>query len=194
MNDWRGCGGVWTPAGDSRLSSCRTVSARILPEIPGWRWWDVDVDRDTIERSIARDLRDRPLTAGESVHVERLGGLRFIVAATDPEGTVRLTDRTDLSVVSSGSVDSDVGSPDREVPTADPAADSGASGSTSETSNSGADARSSSGDGVGTSRSSGNVSRRPCVSLPGTVGNFISGCCPYVRIVIGHLRVRPSPY
>ncbi|SEH41247.1 transitional endoplasmic reticulum ATPase [Halopenitus malekzadehii] len=59
----------------------------------------VDVDRETIERSIARDLRDRPLTAGESVHVERLGGLRFTVTSTDPDGTIRLTDRTDVSVV-----------------------------------------------------------------------------------------------
>ncbi|WP_280536508.1 AAA family ATPase [Halopenitus sp. POP-27] len=73
-------------------------AAAVTLEAPG-SLETVDVDRETIERSIARDLRDRPLTAGESVHVERLGGLRFTVTSTDPEGTVRLTDRTDVSVV-----------------------------------------------------------------------------------------------
>ncbi|SDY15333.1 AAA family ATPase [Halopenitus persicus] len=117
---------------------------------------DVDVDRETIERSIARDLRDRPLTAGESVHIERLGGLRFTVAATDPKGTVRLTDRTDVSVVSPRSADStaDVpaGSPDGDVP----ADGSNASGPTSETPSSGSNPRGSAGSGTGTSGSSGD--------------------------------------
>ncbi|WP_058366759.1 AAA family ATPase [Haloparvum sedimenti] len=59
----------------------------------------VDVSRDRVEEVLARDLRDRPLREGESVHVERLGGLRFSVADTSPEGTVRVTDRTDVRVV-----------------------------------------------------------------------------------------------
>ena len=59
---------------------------------------DVDVSRDVVERALGRDLRDRPVTVGEAVHVERLGGIRFIVAETDPAGTVRVTSRTDVSV------------------------------------------------------------------------------------------------
>ncbi|MFC7185872.1 AAA family ATPase [Halorubrum yunnanense] len=59
---------------------------------------DVDVSREVVERALARDLRDRPVTEGEAVHVERLGGLRFVVAETDPSGTVRVTNRSDVSV------------------------------------------------------------------------------------------------
>ncbi|TKX81169.1 AAA family ATPase [Halorubrum sp. SD626R] len=59
---------------------------------------DVDVSREVVERALARDLRDRPVTEGEAVHVERLGGLRFVVAETAPAGTVRVTTRTDVSV------------------------------------------------------------------------------------------------
>jgi len=32
---------------------------------------DVDVSREVVERALARDLRDRPVTEGEAVHVER---------------------------------------------------------------------------------------------------------------------------
>ena len=53
-----------------------------------------DVSRDVVEQALARDLRDRPVTRGEAVHVERLGGLRFVVGRTDPTGTVRVTDDT----------------------------------------------------------------------------------------------------
>jgi transitional endoplasmic reticulum ATPase len=59
---------------------------------------DVDVSREVVERALARDLRDRPVTEGEAVHVERLGGIRFVVVETDPSGTVRVTTRTDVSV------------------------------------------------------------------------------------------------
>ncbi|OYR49512.1 AAA family ATPase, partial [Halorubrum sp. Ea1] len=58
---------------------------------------DVDVSREVVERALSRDLRDRPVTEGEAVHVERLGGLRFVVAETSPAGTVRVTNRTDVS-------------------------------------------------------------------------------------------------
>jgi len=58
----------------------------------------VDVSREVVERALARDLRDRPVAAGEAVHVERLGGLRFVVADTDPAGTVRVTDDTAVTV------------------------------------------------------------------------------------------------
>ncbi len=57
-----------------------------------------DVSRDVVERALARDLRDRPVTRGEAVHVERLGGLRFVVGQTEPAGTVRVTDDTTVSL------------------------------------------------------------------------------------------------
>ena len=59
----------------------------------------VDVSRKVVERALARDLRDRPVTRGEAVHVERLGGLRFVVDDTDPSGTVRVSSSTDVTVV-----------------------------------------------------------------------------------------------
>ncbi|SNR25279.1 AAA family ATPase [Halorubrum vacuolatum] len=58
----------------------------------------VDVSREAVERALARDLRDRPITRGEAVHVERLGGLRFVVAGCEPSGTVRIVDRTNVRV------------------------------------------------------------------------------------------------
>ena len=57
-----------------------------------------DVSRDVVERALARDLRDRPVTRGEAVHVERLGGLRFVVGQSDPSGTVRVTDDTTVTL------------------------------------------------------------------------------------------------
>jgi len=77
---------------------------RIVLAAPA-RLADVDVSREVVERALARDLRDRPVTEGEAVHVERLGGLRFVVAETTPEGTVRVTSRTDVSVVYEGADD-----------------------------------------------------------------------------------------
>jgi transitional endoplasmic reticulum ATPase len=58
----------------------------------------VEVDEDTLE-ALRRDLLDRPLRAGETVRLERLGA-RADIRATDPDGTVRVTDRTDVRVVS----------------------------------------------------------------------------------------------
>ena len=81
---------------------------------------DVDVSREVVERALARDLRDRPVTEGEAVHVERLGGLRFVVAGTDPAGTVRVTSRTDVSVTyGDGEDDAAAGSEDRNDADAD---------------------------------------------------------------------------
>ncbi|GAB7091681.1 hypothetical protein JCM18237_19520 [Halorubrum luteum] len=59
---------------------------------------DVDVSREAVERALARDLRDRPVTEGEAVHVERLGGLRFVLTDSEPVGTVRITAGTDVTV------------------------------------------------------------------------------------------------
>ncbi|GAA0551395.1 AAA family ATPase [Halorubrum ejinorense] len=70
---------------------------RVTLAAPG-RLAEVDVSREVVERALSRELRDRPVTEGEAVHVERLGGLRFVVAATAPSGTVRITASTDVSV------------------------------------------------------------------------------------------------
>ena len=56
---------------------------------------------DDLRRAVARDLLDRPLRAGETIRLERLG-VRATVTATDPDGTVRVTERTDVSVVGQG--------------------------------------------------------------------------------------------
>ena len=74
---------------------------RVTLTAPG-RLADVDVSRAVVERALSRELRDRPVTRGEAVHVERLGGLRFVVAETAPAGTVRITAGTDVSVEYAG--------------------------------------------------------------------------------------------
>ena len=51
-------------------------------------------DRDRVERTLARELRDRPLRSGERVRVERLSERPFVVGDTDPDGTVRVTGET----------------------------------------------------------------------------------------------------
>ena len=56
-------------------------------------------DRDTLEAALKRTLRDRPVKEGERVRIERLGDAgTFRVAATDPDGEVRVTDDTAVSV------------------------------------------------------------------------------------------------
>ncbi|NEU56409.1 AAA family ATPase [Halorussus sp. MSC15.2] len=62
-------------------------------------------DRDTLESALKRTLQDRPLKEGERVRLERLGDAgTFRVGATDPDGVVRVTDDTDVTVaMASGS-------------------------------------------------------------------------------------------
>jgi len=84
---------------------------RVTLSAPG-RLADVDVSREVIERALSRELRDRPVTEGEAVHVERLGGLRFVVARTDPAGTVRVIASTDVSVAYEGDAGSAANSAD----------------------------------------------------------------------------------
>ena len=88
---------------------------------------DVDVSRDVVERALSRDLRDRPVTPGEAVHVERLGGLRFVVERTDPTGTVRVSSSTDVEVVYT---EGDTGSSSGDAGVAGSRADDGAGRST----------------------------------------------------------------
>ncbi|RLM72803.1 AAA family ATPase [Halorubrum sp. Atlit-26R] len=99
---------------------------RVTLTAPG-RLAEVDVSREVVERALSRELRDRPVTEGEAVHVERLGGLRFVVARTAPAGTVRITASTDVSVEYEGDVGaaSDRGSAPADDDRSAPAAGSG---------------------------------------------------------------------
>ncbi|WP_396612824.1 CDC48 family AAA ATPase [Haloferax sp. S1W] len=56
------------------------------------------VSRDTIEEVVRTEIRNRPLRAGDRVRVERLGGAALVVKSTTPEGIVRVTDSTRVSV------------------------------------------------------------------------------------------------
>ena len=58
----------------------------------------VDIDHSTVEEAVKRGLQDRPIREGEGVRIERLAGSRFVVSETDPEGTVRVTDSTRVTV------------------------------------------------------------------------------------------------
>ncbi|MFB6122576.1 MAG: AAA family ATPase [Haloferacaceae archaeon] len=58
----------------------------------------VDADRDAVRSALATHLQGRPVRVDQRVRVPRLGDAPFVVADTDPEGAVRVTDRTDVSV------------------------------------------------------------------------------------------------
>ncbi|ERH01131.1 MAG: ATPase of the AAA+ class [Halonotius sp. J07HN6] len=75
------------------VSAADSVTLRAPPELGR-----VDIDHETIEREVTRDLQDRPIRANEGVRIERLAGSRFVVTDTDPEGTVRVTDETTVRV------------------------------------------------------------------------------------------------
>ena len=55
-------------------------------------------DSDLVRQSAKQDLLDRPLHQGERVRIERLGGSAFVVTKTVPDGTVRVTDDTSVTV------------------------------------------------------------------------------------------------
>ncbi|WP_129116853.1 AAA family ATPase [Halegenticoccus tardaugens] len=76
--------------------SVREATAVTIAAPPGLE--AADVDRETIVEAAKRDLLDRPVHEGEQVHLERLGGGAFVVAATTPDGTVRVTDDTRVTV------------------------------------------------------------------------------------------------
>jgi transitional endoplasmic reticulum ATPase len=72
--------------------------ARRVRLIPPTELAAADISHETIETAVERDIRDRPIREGEGVRIERLAGTRFTVASTDPEGTVRVTDSTRVTV------------------------------------------------------------------------------------------------
>ena len=76
------------------VAEARRVRLRAPAELAA-----ADIAHETIEAAVERDIRDRPIRAGEGVRIERLAGSRFTVETTEPEGTVRVTDSTRLTVV-----------------------------------------------------------------------------------------------
>jgi len=59
----------------------------------------LEMDADIVAQAVARSLRDRPVAPGEVVRVEALGTAReFHVESTTPDGTVLVTDDTDVEV------------------------------------------------------------------------------------------------
>ena len=59
---------------------------------------DVDVPIAELERLAAEDVRNRPLQAGDRLHLERLSGVAFVVDETRPDGRVQATEDTDVRV------------------------------------------------------------------------------------------------
>ncbi|QKY19072.1 AAA family ATPase [Halolamina sp. CBA1230] len=68
---------------------------------------DVDVERESIERLVSEDVRNRPVAPGDRLHLERLSGIAFTVDEADPDGRVRVTDDTDVRLVIEGDTDAD---------------------------------------------------------------------------------------
>jgi transitional endoplasmic reticulum ATPase len=57
----------------------------------------VEADADAVVAAAREAVRDRPLAAGQTVRVERVGGT-VRVRSTDPDGTVRVGERTTVAV------------------------------------------------------------------------------------------------
>jgi transitional endoplasmic reticulum ATPase len=55
-------------------------------------------DEDALERHVKRGLRERPVREGDRVHLEHLSEAPFLVHATKPDGTVRVTEGTKVFV------------------------------------------------------------------------------------------------
>ena len=68
----------------------------------------VDIDAATLSRAARRDLDGRPVRAGEQVRLSHLGGNVFVVTDTVPDGSVRVTDETDVTVERGGDSDGPV--------------------------------------------------------------------------------------
>ncbi|WP_277555443.1 AAA family ATPase [Halobaculum limi] len=59
---------------------------------------NVDIDERTLARAAKRDLDGRPVSEGERVRLAHLGGNVFVVAETTPDGPVKVTGGTDVTV------------------------------------------------------------------------------------------------
>ncbi|MFB6244563.1 MAG: AAA family ATPase [Halobaculum sp.] len=58
----------------------------------------VDIGEETLRRAAARDLEGRPVTAGEQIRLQHLGGNVFVVDDTVPEGAVRVDESTEVRI------------------------------------------------------------------------------------------------
>ncbi len=96
--------------GDTRANAGLNIgdTARVAPvsvgdarsvqlELPS-AFETVDVDEETLASAAKRDLVNRPIAPDQRVRLPRLGDATAIVTDTDPDGTVQVTERTDLRV------------------------------------------------------------------------------------------------
>ncbi|ELZ91231.1 AAA-type ATPase (transitional ATPase-like protein) [Haloferax mucosum ATCC BAA-1512] len=61
------------------------------------------VNRETIEKVVKAEIRNRPLQSGDRVRIERLGGAALVVSESQPDGVVRVTDSTRVTVTAESS-------------------------------------------------------------------------------------------
>jgi transitional endoplasmic reticulum ATPase len=59
---------------------------------------NVDIDEETLRRAAARDLEGRPVTAGEQVRLQHLGGNVFVIDDTVPDGAVKVDESTEVVI------------------------------------------------------------------------------------------------
>ena len=90
---------------DTRANAAVTIGDRVLVRpisVEDARTVAVELSipatMDGLEDALKRALMDRPVRAGEEVHVERSGIGTIRVVTTDPDGTVRVTDRTSVTI------------------------------------------------------------------------------------------------
>ena len=77
---------------------------RITVDVPG----SVDTgNADDLAALVKRALLDRPIKAGERFRIERLGPTAFSIAATQPDGTVRVTNETRVTTNTEGAASSE---------------------------------------------------------------------------------------
>ena len=81
-----------------RITKESVSDARRVRLTPPAELGRADISHETIETAVEGDILDRPIREGEGVRIERLAGTRFTVAATEPEGTVRVTESTHVTV------------------------------------------------------------------------------------------------
>ena len=119
---------------------------------------------DGLDRAVKRALSDRPIRAGERVHIERSGIGSVRISATDPDGTVKVTDRTNVTVT--GTESGDTGAAEQG---------SDGDGRQSGTTDSGAPADADTNTGAGTEAGTGTGSSAGTGDEPASTGGSSSG-------------------
>jgi transitional endoplasmic reticulum ATPase len=69
------------------IEEAQTITLAYPPELQ-------DIDSGAIKRAVGHELRDRPVKAGEQVHLERVTDEAFQVTSTTPKGPVKITKNT----------------------------------------------------------------------------------------------------